>query len=330
MKKYPLSLFAIILLLSFIISMIFGSVPLSSFFDGSFMEHQETLLLHIRLPRSLLAIFIGAALSVAGAVTQGIFRNPLADPNLIGINSGAALAVAFVIVISPPLSGLLGIYSLSIAAFIGALLSCFLVLYISRLSGFFSTTHILLTGIAINILAGSITGLFVYFSNDQQLRTLTFWSMGSLGGATWPIVTVTASIVTVGIVILVKSARSLNILILGEEEAHHLGVNTKRLKLIMIICVSLIVGGSVAASGIIGFLGLIIPHLTRMLVGADHRFLIPRVAFLGSSLLLIADTFARTIIKPAELSVGLLTSLIGGPFFFYLLLKNIYFRNDKV
>lgn len=298
------------------------SIPLSALLSATLNEQQQAVLFSIRLPRILLTLCVGAALAVAGAAMQGLFRNPLADPGLIGISSGAAFAVALTIVLMGDVfQGVLGFYSLSIAAFIGGGLSCLLIFHFAKLTGTFSVTYMLLAGIAINALAGAGTGFLTYLSNDEQLRSLTFWTMGSLSGALWPAIIVTATIILPATFLLIRSAQALNIMLLGEEEARHLGVDSEKLKRIVIICTALSVGAAVAVSGIIGFVGLVVPHLIRLMVGADHRLLIPASAILGGALLLVADTAARTIVAPSEMPVGILTSLIGGPFFLWLLIK---------
>ncbi len=297
------------------------SIPLETFLSGDLSSSQKAVFSFIRLPRILLAIIVGASLAVSGAAMQGLFRNPLADPGLIGISSGASLGVAVVIVLGGPITGVFGFYSLSVAAFVGGLITCLLIFRFARLNGTFSVIYMLLAGIAINALAGSGTGFLTYLSNDEQLRSLTFWTMGSLGGALWPAVIVAATVVIPSTILLIKNARKLNVLLLGEQEAQYLGIDSENLKRIIIICTALSVGAAVAVSGIIGFVGLVVPHLIRLTVGPDHHLLIPASALLGAILLLAADTFARTIISPAEMPVGILTSLIGGPFFLWLLMK---------
>lgn len=322
-KAPVLLLLALLLLVAAAIAASVGavSIPLGNLLFSDLSESQEAVLSSIRLPRVLLAVIVGASLAVSGAAMQGLFRNPLADPGLIGISSGAALAVATVIVLAGPITGAFGLYSLSIAAFIGGFITCLLIFRFARLSGTFSVTYMLLAGIAINALAGAGTGFLTYMSNDEQLRSLTFWTMGSLGGALWPAVIVAATVVIPATILLIKNAQKLNILLLGEQEAQHLGVDSERLKYVIIICTALSVGAAVAVSGIIGFVGLVVPHLIRLTIGPDHRLLIPASALLGAILLLAADTFARTIVSPAEMPVGILTSLIGGPFFLWLLIK---------
>lgn len=318
-----LSLLFCLLLIALMVSASSGPVDFSylSLLLGNLTQDQMDVFLSIRLPRVLLAGLVGLSLAVSGAVMQGIFRNPLADPSLIGISSGAALAVGLVIVLAIPASGTIGIYVLSVAAFAGSLLTCLLVMHFAKISGSFSAIYILLAGIAINSLAGAGTGLLTYLSNDTQLRTLTFWTMGSLSGALWPSVIVAASIVIPTTYYLAKKSLQLNVLLLGDSEAQYLGVNCDRLKRNIIICTSLSVGTAVAVSGIIGFVGLVVPHLIRLLIGPDHRIVIPASAVLGAFLLVSADSIARTVLTPSELPVGILTSLIGGPFFLWLLFK---------
>lgn len=297
------------------------SIPFWSLLTGNLTEQQEAVMNAIRLPRVLLAAVVGVALAVSGAAMQGLFRNPLADPGLIGISSGAALAVAAVIVLGNNFAGFLGMYGLSLAAFLGALLACVAVFRLARTSGVFSTTYLLLAGIAINALCAAGIGVLIYVSDDAQLRTITFWTMGSVGGALWSSVIVATSMILPVAFVLVRNGRELNIALLGEDNARYLGVDTDRLKRTIIVCTALSVGAAVAVTGIIGFLGLVVPHLVRLMLGADHRILLPASALLGGILLVLADTVARTIVAPAEMPVGILTSLIGGPFFLWLLMR---------
>ena len=287
----------------------------------SLTDAQQVILYSIRLPRVVLAAIVGAALAVSGAAMQGLFRNPLADPSLIGITGGAALAVAIMLVLIQPNTSMFGLYGLSIAAFIGGITTCVLIFKFAKLTGSFSVTYMLLAGIAINALTGAGTGFLSYLSSDEQLRALTFWTMGNLGGALWSAVIVALTIVLPTTFVLIRNSGRLNILLLGEEEAGYLGVNSERLKQTIMLCTALSVGVAVALTGIIGFVGLIVPHLIRLLIGPDHRILIPASALLGALLLIVADTFARTLLAPFEIPVGILTSLIGGPFFLWLLIK---------
>ena len=319
------------ILLSFVTCLVFvllfastqGAFPISfiSLLQNNLTEQEQAVFLSIRLPRLLLAIVVGAALAVSGATLQGLFRNPLADPGLIGISSGSAFAVAIMIVLVGPASGFLGLYGLSFAAFLGCLTTSFVLFNVAKSNGIMSVTYILLAGIAVNALAAAGTGFLTYLSDDQQIRTLTFWTMGSLGTTLWPSVIICSSIVLPACFLLYRNAHYLNILILGEDEAKHLGVNSEKLKRKIIIYTALAIGGSVAVSGIIGFVGLVVPHLIRLTLGPDHRLLIPASALTGAILLIIADTIARTIVAPAEIPVGIFTSLIGGPFFLWLLIK---------
>ena len=312
-----------ILVLSLAVAATFGAVtiPIKDLVTWSMTDIQESILTSIRAPRLFLGALVGAALAISGAALQGLFRNALADPGLIGVSSGAHLAVAAVIVFSGTLTGVLGLYGLSIAAFVGSLAACFVIFHFARLTGTFSVTYMLLTGVAINALAMAGVGFLSFISNDQQLRAISLWSMGSVGGALWPSVIVCGSIVVPAIFFLLRNAREMNILLLGEEEAQYLGVDSERIKRNVIVCTALCVGASVALTGLIGFVGLVVPHLVRLTIGPDHRWLIPASALLGAILLTVADTLARTIVAPTEMPVGILTSLIGGPFFLWLLMR---------
>jgi len=278
-------------------------------------------MLDIRLPRVVLAGIVGFALGISGAALQGLFRNPLADPSLIGIASGAGLSVAIVVVIFGSSTSLLGMYSTNLAAFVGGAVTCFAIYYFSQLTGSLSVAYMLLAGIAINAIAEAGTALLSYYSNDQQLRLLTMWRMGNLGGANWTVNLVALSIILPTVVYLWHFANQLNILMLGEAEARSLGVNSQKIKLAIILGTAMAVATAVAFSGIIGFVGLIVPHFMRIMISADHRILFPASAIFGAILLMVADLFSRVLISPAELPVGILTSLIGGPFFMWLLYK---------
>jgi len=295
---------------------------LGSASDGS---HVDSIITSIRLPRALLGMLVGAALGASGAAIQGLFRNPLADPGLIGVSGGAALAAVTVIVLGGtelgPLINWMGPYSLMLAAFAGGFITTLLVAHIaSSRTGGTSTSTLLLVGIAINIITGAGIGIFTYMADDTQLRTLTFWSMGSLGGALWEVVLSAGSLIIIVLLLLPTLARPLNALLLGESEARHLGIDVDRVKRRVMLLSALAVGASVAATGMIGFVGLVVPHLVRLTLGPDHRYLLPASALLGGLFLLVADMLARTLIAPAELPIGLLTSIIGGPFFIALII----------
>ncbi|MCG8710093.1 iron ABC transporter permease [Brenneria sp. 4F2] len=276
--------------------------------------------LNIRLPRVLLAVLVGSALACSGAIMQGLFRNPLADPGLLGISSGAALCVALTIVLPLGIPPLLSLYSPMLAAFIGSLAITAMIFILSRAEQG-GVTRLLLAGIALNALCIASIGVLTYISTDQQLRQFSLWGMGSLGQAQWPMLLVAASLVLPAIVITLYQSHRLNLLQLGDEEAHYLGVNVQRTKHSLLLLSSLLVGVAVAVSGVIGFLGLIIPHLIRMRLGADHRWLLPGSMLAGACLLLIADTLARTVLSPAEIPVGLFTSLIGAPYLLWLIVQ---------
>ncbi|MCQ4092226.1 FecCD family ABC transporter permease [Erwinia persicina] len=285
-------------------------------FDGSLWQIWFT----IRLPRVLLAVIVGGALALSGCVMQGLFRNPLADPGLLGISSGAALAVAISIVLSLSLPGVLMLYLPLLAAFLGSLAVTLVIFLLSR-QGLTGLSRLLLVGIAINALCGAAVGVLSWLSTDQQLRQLSLWGMGSLGQAQWPTVLVCASVVVPCMVLVQRLAIRLNLLQLGEEEAHYLGVDVARTQRYLLVLSAFLVASAVAVSGVIGFIGLVVPHLMRFWLGGDHRWLLPSSLMSGAILLLLADTLARTLVAPAEMPVGLLTSLIGGPWFLWLILR---------
>ncbi len=290
-------------------------------------EHRQALVLTaIRLPRVLLGVGVGGGLAVSGAVMQGLFRNPLADPSLIGVSSGAALAAVVTIVLGSTLFGAwgdtLGAVLLPAAAFVGGVGATVVVYRLGTRNGQTSVATMLLAGIAINALAGAGTGLMTFIADDDQLRDLTFWTLGSLGGATWTQLAVVGPCLLGGMIAAPFLARPLNALLLGEVEAYHLGINIERTKKLVVTLAALVVGAAVAVSGVIGFIGLVVPHLLRLAVGPDHRVLIPGSALLGGALLLGADVLARTIVAPAELPIGIVTALVGAPFFLWLLLRD--------
>lgn len=279
----------------------------------------------IRLPRALLGLLIGAALAVSGAVMQGLFRNPLADPGLIGISSGAALGAVLMIVLGGMLPaavvGIVGAFALPIAAFIGGLVTTLLLYRIATRHGQTSVATMLLAGIAIAALAGAVTGILIYMADDKQIRDVTFWNLGSLAGATWPKVLTAGPIIVVSLTVLPFLARGLNAITLGEAAAFHMGVKVQKLKNIAVVSVAGAVGASVAVSGGIAFVGIVVPHILRMVIGPDHRYLLPASALLGGILMLAADMVARTIVAPAELPIGIITALTGAPFFLWVLLR---------
>ncbi len=284
----------------------------------------ELIVGQIRLPRTLLGVAAGGVLALAGVAMQGLFRNPLADPGLIGVSSGAALGAAIAIVFGASIGGLpeaFAPYLLSVCAFAGGLLVTALVYRLGRHNGQTNVATMLLAGVALTALAGALIGLFTYLADDATLRSLTFWNLGSLNGASyprlWPLLLITLLVACW----LPRRADALNALLLGESEARHLGFDVERLKVELILCTALGVGAAVAAAGMIGFIGLVVPHLLRLIVGPDHRVLLPASIFGGAILLLFADLVARLALAPAELPIGIVTALIGAPFFLYLLIR---------
>ncbi|MGH8776785.1 MAG: FecCD family ABC transporter permease [Jiangellaceae bacterium] len=272
----------------------------------------------IRVPRVVLACLVGAGLGVAGASLQGVFRNPLADPGLLGVSSGAAVGAVGAIVLG---LGPLTLAALPFAAFLGGLVAVVAAYAVARHDGRTEVLTLVLAGVAVNAVAGGVIGLLTYLADDAELRTITFWSLGSLGGATWRSVAQAAPFVVVGTVLLTRSGRTLNVLVLGDREARHLGLAPERSRLRIVALTALVTGAAVAVSGIVGFVGLVVPHLIRLLVGPDHRLLLPASALAGASVLLLADLLARMLVIPAELPLGVVTALVGGPFFLWLLVR---------
>tara|TARA_B100000989_G_scaffold279702_1_gene242545 strand:- start:2480 stop:3586 length:1107 start_codon:yes stop_codon:yes gene_type:complete len=291
----------------------------------------EVILIAIRLPRVLMCLLIGATLAVCGAVLQGLFRNPLADPQLIGVSSGAALGAAISIILGPSLNKLLPEMEISsilpFMAFFGGFAATTIVYRISSKHGKTSVSTMLLSGIAINALCGSIIGYLIFLADDNQIRDLTFWTLGSLNGSSWKSLYAIFPFLIFTIVVLPFFSSKLNVILLGEEEAKYLGVDVDKLKKYMIFLASLGVGACVAVSGIIGFIGLVVPHLVRLIIGPDLRILIPASIILGATLLLCSDLIARTVVAPTELPIGIVTSLLGAPFFIWLLIKNRSLQN---
>lgn len=286
---------------------------------------ESATVLQIRAPRLALALLIGAALAQAGAAMQGLFRNPLADPGLVGVSSGAALAAVTTIVLGSSLyvfDLLPQPYVLPLATFAGGWLAAFVVLRLSSSDGYTRVGVMLLLGLAINAIAGAGIGFLSHIADDIALRSLTFWMFGSLGKAGWNEILVATPLLLTTLVLLPRRAQALNALLLGEAEAGHLGVDVEKLKRELTLLIVLAVAVSVALAGIIGFVGLVVPHLIRLWAGPDHRLLLPASALLGALLLTLADIGARLLLAPTELPIGILTALVGGPFFIVLLLRN--------
>lgn len=289
-------------------------------------EGPAGLVMHeLRLPRLLLGMAVGAALALAGAILQGLFRNPLADPGLIGVSAGAALGAVGTIVLGERLFAAAGIavpgLALPFAAFTGALLATLAIWAIAARQGTTQVALLLLAGIAINAICGAATGVLTFMADDSQLRSLTFWSMGSLASADWSDLYIALPWMVPALLVAPLLARALNAMLLGEAVAGHLGHDVDRVKKGAVVAAALAVGAAVAVSGLIGFVGLVGPHLVRLLIGVDHRWLLPGAALMGALLVVLADTLARIIVAPAELPIGLMMALIGGPFFLVLLMR---------
>lgn len=278
--------------------------------------YAEAALWSVRFPRVLLAIFVGGSLAVAGVLMQGIFGNPLAEPGVIGVSSGAAVGACVVIVFG---LATFGPWTLVIAAFLGGLLATLVAYRTARRGGRTEVVTLVLTGVAINAVCGALIALLVFLGDNQSREQIVFWQLGSLNGARWSEVAIVGPIAVVGTIIALLFARQLDLLSLGETAAGHLGVNVERLRIRSIVLVAVLTSAAVAFGGIISFVGLVVPHLVRMLLGPGHRWLLLVSALGGAVLLLTADLLARTLITYAELPIGMLTALVGGPFFFWLI-----------
>ncbi|QBA21303.1 iron ABC transporter permease [Chryseobacterium indologenes] len=293
--------------------------------DSGLSLSDKYVIWDVRAARIIMAILVGSMLSVSGTSLQGLFKNPLATGDLIGLTSGATLLAAIAIVLGGHFKEYLPEavqFSLvGIAAFIGSFLSMMLVYRISTSGGKTNVVMMLLTGVAITAIGFSITGFLIYISKDEQLRDLTFWNLGSLAAATWTKNIILAIVITIAYIILLPKGKALNAMMLGEKDAQHLGINVERLKKQIIITVALMVGTCVAFSGTIGFVGLIVPYILRLLFKSNYVFILPLSAMCGSILLLTADTFSRSIVAPSELPIGILTALMGGPIFIAILVK---------
>ncbi|WP_293787863.1 iron ABC transporter permease [uncultured Pedobacter sp.] len=295
-------------------------------FGGTEHGLSQSIIMMIRLPRTLMGVLVGAALGISGAAIQGIFRNPLAEPSLVGISAGASLMavliIAFETLLFSSLTQLLGYYLLAFGAFAGAGITAMLVYNLSKVNGQASVSTMLLSGIAINAMAGALTGLVTYLADEQKLRSITFWMMGSLGGATWQNVSCLFPFILVAVAGLPFLAKGLNLFAIGENQVELIGLNPNRIKILVVVFATMAVGASVAVSGIIGFIGLLIPHLTRLIGGVDHRFVLPVSALMGALALTLADLVSRLMIQPIELPIGVVTALMGSPVFLYILIKD--------
>ena len=293
--------------------------------DQGAADQLVMVLAEIRMPRLLLGVIAGAGLAICGALMQGLFRNPMADPGLLGVSSGAALGAVLTIVLGSAWSARLTLplttWLLPVTAFGGGLVSIFIVHRLSVVGGKTDIATMLLAGIAVNAIAGAAIGLLSYIADDVQLRSLIFWSLGSLQITDWRKLAVALVVIVPALLVLPRYANALNANLLGESEAGHLGIDMEKVKRQLIVVVALVVGILVSLSGVIGFVGLVVPHLIRILIGPDHRLLLPASALFGAALLIGADIVSRTAVAPAEIPIGIITALLGGPFFLYLLVR---------
>lgn len=334
---YYYVLLAVLLLITLVLSIRVGPVSigfnkmLAFIYDacgypqqGAFTHVEQQVFLQIRLPRVILCAFTGAALSVSGTLMQGLFRNPIVEPGLVGTSSGAALGAAFVFVMGKSLTGIhidwLGPYLMPLFAFAGGLAATLIVYRLSSVFGKTQVNTMILAGIAINALANGGTGFLSYIARDPQARSITFWNLGTLSGADWSAVVLVGCSTIAGILISLRYAKALNALMLGEEEAGYLGINTERMKWQIIVLNSFMVAIATSLVGVIGFVGLIVPHIMRMWRSSDNRFLIISSALAGAILLNVADMLARTLVSPSEFPIGIVTALAGAPVFVYILI----------
>ena len=307
-----------------------ASLPrvLSAMLTGRYeadVAREQLVLIDIRLPRMLLGMFVGASLAVAGAMMQGMFRNPLADPGLVGVSSGAALAAVATIALGNSLAApwikTFGAYALPMAAFVGGIATTMILVSIVSRQGQMAVSTLLLAGVALAALNGALMGLIAYSSDDRELRDLTLWMLGSLSGASWPKVFAIIPFALLVALVLPRLIRGLNGLLLGEAEAFHLGIDVERTKRAIVLVTSAAVGAAVAVSGILGFVGIVVPHLVRLLAGPDHRVVLPASALMGATLVLTADILARMLLRPAELPLGVVMAILGAPVFLHMVVK---------
>lgn len=320
----------LLLLISFILSILIGSIyinPINFFSDFTEKEISKTILLNIRIPRTLNAFFIGAALSCSGIVLQSLLRNNLAEPGLLGISAGAGLGaiLCFILTVS-------SFYFITPVAFLSAVLTTLLIFQISKglkskYTNFLSSNKIILAGIAINALLSSINGFLLIYSG-KSLTHIIYWLSGGLSGKGWTEFLSTSPIIFVGLVISVLLSKEYNVLSLGNELSISLGLNTKRLQYSSILLSSILAASAVSIAGIISFVGLIVPNITKLLLGSDHRYSIPGSIMIGGIFLLLSDTISRVIISPSEIPVGIVTSFIGAPVFIWLIFRNS--NNSKI
>lgn len=290
----------------------------------------EGLFFQIRLPRTFLCVLVGASLSVSGALMQSLFRNPIVEPGLIGTSAGSALGAALLIVLGQNAFfshlAFLGDLLMPACAFVGGLIATLLVYYFSASLNRVNVSIMILAGIAINAIAGGATGFLAYIARDPQARSITFWNLGTLSVATWQSVIVVSFSTIVGFILALRFAKPLNALQLGDAEAGYLGINTERMKILVILVNTLLVSVATSVVGIIAFVGLIVPHLLRLMKGSDNRYLLIGSALLGAIVLIVTDIICRVIIAPAEMPIGIVTAFIGAPVFLWLLSR---FKNNQ-
>ncbi|WKW47334.1 iron ABC transporter permease [Myroides sp. JBRI-B21084] len=326
-------LFYIILLASLVTAMYLGAYDFNTSMLDSIYTYINTnnhtpdtyVLIELRLPRILMAILCGIGLAISGTSLQGLFKNPLASPDLIGITSGAVLFAALTIVfgglIMHLLTDFLKYVLLSIMAFLGALLTMLFVYKMATANGKTHILILLLSGVAVSALTGAVTGFLTYLSTEEELRNITFWSLGSLAGANWWKVFIVSIVVVTGSFILIRKGKVLNALMLGEKEAAHLGFDIEKTKKQIIITTSLMVGCIVAFNGTIGFIGLVVPYILRFIFKSNYVILLPLSMLLGAVIMLIADTISRLVVLPAELPIGIITAIMGAPVFISILIN---------
>lgn len=293
--------------------------------DSSLSLSEKYVIWDVRTSRIVMAVLIGSMLAVSGTTLQGMFKNPLATGESIGLTSGATLLAAIAIVLGHTfesyLPEIIRNSLVGVSAFVGAFLAMIIVYRISTSAGKTNVVMMLLSGVAITSIGFSFVGFLIYISKDEQLRDLTFWNLGSLAGATWTRNIILSIVLLFSYIIILPKGKALNAMLLGEKDAQHLGINVETLKKQIVLITSLMIGTCVAFSGTIGFVGLIVPYILRLLFRSDYHFILPLSAICGSVLLLLADTISRTIVAPSELPIGILTSLIGGPIFIAILIK---------
>lgn len=319
---------------SLLIALAYGAIALplnetlSSLIAPDLSRQVDIVVLQIRVPRALLALLVGAILGICGATTQGLFRNPLADPSLIGVTAGASAGAAITIFFASSLTavqGLGGLGAIAIGAFIGGAAAVIFVYRLATGAHGTSVATMLLAGIAITAIAGGLTSLVEFFANNDMLRRISVWRMGGLDGANYQRVSIAALAAALCLITLPRFSTALNALLLGESEARHLGISVQSIKIKLVIIVAFGIASSVALAGTIAFVGLVVPHIIRLMIGPDHRYLLPMSALGGAILLLLSDTVARTVVAPIELPVGLVTAFLGAPFFISLLSQRHHF-----